>query len=522
MQTEIEEKEIRARLDSALAAILTEALPGTVLSEYQLLKETGDELYNAVHRRFYNMADSEEDEEDDDDMSWLDDFDDGEMPAPKSTGMERLPYGLLASAQELGYKLNSGGGVIECELSSTLTLRICLVPPGQYKDISYRLNFCQGGITAYSALRYVSNALTGEWLRILVATAAKHGRRLHDELDEKVSEMLVARQERRIFETALPHFVKVFGKKNEFQCKVDFTDTEFDADAVLHVKLSHNKRVSFPISMDGFSEELGIIMPVVSELRRIQHDLTSEFSVESITAICDRIDRIESQRPVSAASNALTAATSYVSLGSAEKATLPIALKRSVMAELTGREIRYALDGDELRFDFAGFEVSLRFDDKQRAIEVRIEFHNSYYELTRTYSIPPSQCVDKAFVRFVRKFLDGAEELAVKLDSLLEIEYNSKRAYYQFCNNVRATVDAEVLGCDFNHILIVENPPRCVGFLHLELDKDRYLTLRLIPSTYKKRIKAAVEVCSRVSRLRKEAGIAFHYRTYPQYMKWTD
>lgn len=38
MQTEIEEKEIRARLDSALAAILTEALPGTVLSEYQLLK----------------------------------------------------------------------------------------------------------------------------------------------------------------------------------------------------------------------------------------------------------------------------------------------------------------------------------------------------------------------------------------------------------------------------------------------------------------------------------------------------
>ncbi len=152
MQTEIEEKEIRARLDSALAAILTEALPGTVLSEYQLLKETGDELYNAVHRRFYNMADSEEDEEDDDDMSWLDDFDDGEMPAPKSTGMERLPYGLLASAQELGYKLNSGGGVIECELSSTLTLRICLVPPGQYKDISYRLNFCQGGIDRKSVV----------------------------------------------------------------------------------------------------------------------------------------------------------------------------------------------------------------------------------------------------------------------------------------------------------------------------------------------------------------------------------
>lgn len=522
MQTEIEEKEIRERLDSALTAILTEALQGTVLSEYQLLKETGDELYNAIHRRFYNMADSEDDQDDDEDMSWLDDFDDGEMPALKSKGMERLPDSLLAMVHKLGYNINPAGGVIECELSSTLTLRICLVPPGHYKDISYRLNFCQGGIAAYSALRYISKALTAKSLERLVATAAKHARRLHDELDEKVGEMLVARQERRIFETALPHFAKVFGQKSEFQYKVDFTDTEFDSDAVLHVKLSHNKCLSFPISMDGFSEEFKIIAPVVSEFRRIQHELASEFSVESMTAICDRIDRIESQRPVSAASNALTAATSYVSLTSAESATLPVVLKRSVMAELTMRGIRYMLQDDMLRFDYAGFGVTLGFDDRQRKIEVCFEFHNSCYELTRTYDIPPSQCLDKAFMRFLRRFLDGAEELAAKLENLIKDEYNKKKAYHQFCNNVRAAVDAEVLGCDFNHIFIVENPPRCVGFLHLELDKDRYLTLRLIPSTYKKRIKAAAEICARISRLRKEAGIAFHYRTYSQYMKWAD
>lgn len=516
---------MREKLRTLLVDILAQAGLGKAISEMEALRQERDRGMDIVHAMFYRRGflRSGEDEEQidkfkdqiDDIIDYEDEHYEGEPNATLS-----LPYDLLKSIAVNGYSVGPKGGRIEIPIAENVKLKLRIHSPAQSMDVQYSIIADTSAFSIVSAPMYAPNVLTGQIFETLLAVARKNGKAISAEINDMVQEVLVARQERRLFETALPHFVKAFGQENNIQYRIDFDSEEFDSDAVMRVRLTNNKCAAFPLSMSDFNEEFEKIVPVVKELCDIHRTISSEFSLESEHVVADRMDRLESHNRQSKASVTFTAATSFVTSERACKATSPMAILRAIMVELDTMGMDYSYNDNNLEVYSGNFKLSFEPLETERSAVLAIEYLNPFREMKRVNYLPLSQCIEAPFSRFFRDLVSELPDLDIKLHELLAAEDKKQKGYNDFMRRVRSLVGEHVFGYEFTHLLCFDTAPSCLAYLSMELEEGIYVTVRLTPTTCERRIKSLVDVCTRMEKLRTNSGIEFQYKTCNIYMKW--